>query len=72
MQLSRRNFLKSSATIGTIGVVGGIPLLNACSSDRKKKEEMQLPQLLNQAPDGKVLKAGLVGCGRGTGAAMDF
>lgn len=74
MQLSRRNFLKSSATIGTIGVVGGIPLLNACSSGQQKKgEEMQLPQLLNQAPDGKVLKAGLVGCGgRGTGAAIDF
>jgi myo-inositol 2-dehydrogenase/D-chiro-inositol 1-dehydrogenase len=74
MQLSRRNFLKSSATIGTIGVVGGIPLLNACSSGQKEKgEEMQLPQLLNQAPDGKVLKAGLVGCGgRGTGAAIDF
>jgi len=74
MQLSRRNFLKSSATIGTIGVVGGIPLLNACSSGQQKKgEEMQLPQLLSQAPDGKVLKAGLVGCGgRGTGAAVDF
>jgi len=29
--------------------------------------------LLNQAPDGKVLKAGLVGCGgRGTGAAVNF
>jgi predicted dehydrogenase len=74
MQLSRRNFLKSSATIGTIGVVGGIPLLNACSSGQQKKgEEMQLPQLLDQAPDGKVLKAGLIGCGgRGTGAAIDF
>jgi predicted dehydrogenase len=32
-----------------------------------------LPQLLDQAPDGPVLKAGLVGCGgRGTGAAIDF
>lgn len=74
LQLSRRNFLKSSATIGTIGVVGGIPLLNACTSGKKGKgEEMQLPQLLSQAPDGKVLKAGLIGCGgRGTGAAVDF
>lgn len=34
---------------------------------------MQLPVLLDQAPDGKPLKAGLVGCGgRGTGAAVDF
>ena len=74
MQLSRRNFLKSSATIGTIGVVGGIPLLKACSSGQKENGEgMQLPQLLSQAPDGKVLKAGLIGCGgRGTGAAIDF
>lgn len=76
--LSRRNFLKSSATIGTIGAVGavgGIPLLSSCSSEERKKkgEELKLPQLLDQAPDGPVLKAGLVGCGgRGTGAAIDF
>jgi predicted dehydrogenase len=73
-QLSRRNFLKNSATIGTIGVIGAVPFLNSCSSGQKDKgKEMQLPQLLNQAPDGKVLKAGLIGCGgRGTGAAIDF
>lgn len=76
--LSRRNFLKSSATIGTIGAVGsigGIPLLSSCSSTGKeeKKKDLLLPQLLSQAPDGPVLKAGLVGCGgRGTGAAIDF
>jgi myo-inositol 2-dehydrogenase/D-chiro-inositol 1-dehydrogenase len=76
--LSRRNFLKSSATIGTIGAVGavgGIPLLSSCSSEERKKKggELKLPQLLDQAPDGPVLKAGLVGCGgRGTGAAIDF
>lgn len=76
--LSRRNFLKSSATIGTIGAVGavgGIPLLSSCSSEERKKkgEELKLPQLLDQSPDGPVLKAGLVGCGgRGTGAAIDF
>jgi myo-inositol 2-dehydrogenase/D-chiro-inositol 1-dehydrogenase len=76
--LSRRNFLKSSATIGTIGAVGavgGIPLLSSCSSEERKKkgEELKLPQLLDQAPDGPVLKTGLVGCGgRGTGAAIDF
>lgn len=53
--LSRRNFLKSSATIGTIGAVGavgGIPLLSSCSSEERKKkgEELKLPQLLDQAP----------------------
>lgn len=72
--LSRRNFLKGSATIGTVGMMGGIPLLSSCSSQQKtKKEELQLPLLLDQAPDGKTLKAGLIGCGgRGTGAAVDF
>ncbi len=72
--LSRRNFIKSSATIGTIGVVGGIPLLSSCSSKQQTKgKEIQLPVILDQAPDGKVLKAGLIGCGgRGTGAAVDF
>ena len=71
--LSRRNFLKSSAVAGTMGMVGGIPLLSSCSSDKSKKEELKLPVLLDKAPDGKVLKAGLIGCGgRGTGAAMDF
>ena len=76
--LSRRNFLKSSATIGAkgaVGAVGGIPLISSCSSEErnKKGEELKLPQLLDQAPDGPVLKAGLVGCGgRGTGAAIDF
>src|SRR5690554_40249 len=73
-QLSRRNFIKSSATLGTIGVVGGIPLLSSCSSKQQtKNDEIPLPALLDQAPDGKVLKAGLIGCGgRGTGAAVDF
>ncbi|MDD2246771.1 MAG: Gfo/Idh/MocA family oxidoreductase [Proteiniphilum sp.] len=73
-QLSRRNFLKSSVVAGTIGVVGGIPILSSCSSQKKdKKAEVTLPVLPDQAPDGKVLKAGLIGCGgRGTGAAIDF
>src|SRR5690606_32538276 len=33
----------------------------------------QLPPMLETAPDGPVLKAGIIGCGgRGSGAAMDF
>jgi predicted dehydrogenase len=75
-QFSRRSFLKSGATIGAMGVVGGIPLLSSCSSNKEKKikeGDLTLPVLLSQAPDGPVLKAGLVGCGgRGTGAAIDF
>ena len=72
--LSRRSFLKGSATIGAAGMIGGVPLLNSCSSKQKPKiKESQLPTLLDQAPDGKTLKAGLIGCGgRGTGAAVDF
>lgn len=73
-QLSRRNFLKSSVVAGTIGISAGIPILSSCSSQKKdKKTGLTLPVLPDQAPDGKVLKAGLVGCGgRGTGAAIDF
>ncbi len=67
--LDRRNFISKSA-IGTIGVAG---ILNACSTGKTKKEKIQLPELLEQAPDGKVIKAGLIGCGgRGTGAAINF
>lgn len=84
-QLSRRKFLGSAAaagaitTLGTVATVGSAGLLSGCSSDKtgKKKynniEELKLPALLDKAPDGKVLKAGLVGCGgRGTGAAINF
>ena len=70
--LSRRNFLKES-TVGSIGLIGGIPLINACTSQKNDKDDIKLPQLLDQAPDGKILKAGLIGCGgRGTGAAINF
>jgi predicted homoserine dehydrogenase-like protein len=58
------------AAAGTIGVYG---MLSSCSTTEPKKKEEQLPKLLTQAPDGKVLKAGLIGCGgRGTGAAANF
>jgi myo-inositol 2-dehydrogenase/D-chiro-inositol 1-dehydrogenase len=65
---NRRSFLSKTA-IGTIGALGTIHLLSSCS----KKEKITLPELLDQAPDGKPLKAGLIGCGgRGTGAAINF
>jgi myo-inositol 2-dehydrogenase/D-chiro-inositol 1-dehydrogenase len=70
--IGRRKFLASAslAAVGTIGVSG---LMTSCSSKGPKKKEEQLPELLTQAPDGKVLKAGLIGCGgRGTGAAVNF
>lgn len=68
--LNRRSFLSRTA-IGTIGTLGTIQLLQSCSGS--KKEKIALPELLDQAPDGKPLKAGLIGCGgRGTGAAINF
>ena len=68
-EINRRNFI-SKATIGTIGAAA---IIGACSSEKSKKEEIKLPELLDQAPDGKLIKAGLIGCGgRGTGAAVNF
>ncbi len=83
-QISRRKFLGSAAaagaitTLGTMATVGSAGLVTSCSGDTKKKkytniEELKLPPLLEKAPDGKPLKAGLVGCGgRGVGAAINF
>jgi myo-inositol 2-dehydrogenase/D-chiro-inositol 1-dehydrogenase len=68
-ELNRRNFISKT----TIGVVGAASLITSCTGAKSKKEEIQLPELLDQAPDGKVIKAGLIGCGgRGTGAAINF
>jgi len=82
--LSRRNFLKTTALAGTVGVIGGggaTGLLSSCSSDNKKTGKTPLkepgsyyvPDLPDLADDGRELKAGVIGCGgRGSGAAMDF
>lgn len=67
-ELSRRKFI-SNAAFGTAGVLGAVNMLASCSP----KEKVKLPEMLDYAPDGEVLKAGLIGCGgRGTGAALDF
>jgi myo-inositol 2-dehydrogenase / D-chiro-inositol 1-dehydrogenase len=69
---SRRRFI-SNSTLAAIGTLGAAQLLTSCKDGNSKKKEIKLPELLNQAPDGKVLKAGLIGCGgRGTGAAINF
>lgn len=69
---SRRKFISNTA-MATIGTVGAIQLLNSCAENSSKRNEIKLPELLSQAPDGKVLKAGLIGCGgRGTGAAINY
>ncbi len=70
-QLSRRNFLEKSALIGAAGLAG-LGALNSCSK-KPKAVDYKFPPLLDQAPDGKPIRAGLVGCGnRGTGAALNF
>ena len=82
--LSRRNFLKTTALTGTVGLIGGAGttgLLSSCSSSNKKTANTPLrepgsyyvPNLSDLADDGRELKAGVIGCGgRGSGAAMDF
>lgn len=71
-EFSRRKFISTSA-LATLGTIGASQLLSSCTDGGTKKEEIKLPELLTSAPDGKVLKAGLIGCGgRGTGAAINF
>ena len=68
--ISRRNFLGKAATVGVAGVV--VPsIITSCA--RETKKVVAVPTMLDQAPDGPVLKAGVIGCGgRGTGAAINF
>ncbi len=71
---SRREFLSTMA-LGTIGAVGTAGVLSSCQSIRSITRREKSPALLlsDQAPDGPVLKAGLIGCGRrGTGAAVNY
>ena len=72
---NRRGFLKSSVC-GAIGTVSVPAILTGCTSTDNKEtklKDVEVPELLNQATEGKPLKAGLVGCGdRGTGAALNF
>jgi len=70
--LTRRHFLETAAIAGTIGTLGIGAAISSCSR-KKSHEELGLPPLLDMAPDGQKLKAGLVGAGhRGTGAAKNF
>jgi myo-inositol 2-dehydrogenase/D-chiro-inositol 1-dehydrogenase len=71
-EISRRKFLGNAATVGVVGAV--VPsILASCAGGGEQKKSVPSVKWLDQAPDGKVLKAGLIGCGgRGTGAAMNF
>jgi predicted dehydrogenase len=68
--ISRRNFIGKAATVGVAGAV--VPtIITSCA--REPKKVVAIPNFLDQAPDGPVLKAGVIGCGgRGTGAAINF
>jgi len=69
---NRRSFLQTSI-LGTFGIPA---ILSGCSNFAPKEEKLKniaVTEILNKAPDGIPLKAGLVGCGgRGTGAAVNF
>jgi myo-inositol 2-dehydrogenase / D-chiro-inositol 1-dehydrogenase len=59
---SRRKFIGTAVAVGA--------LATACG---KSKPKVSVLEQLDIAPDGSLLKAGLVGCGgRGKGAALDF
>jgi myo-inositol 2-dehydrogenase/D-chiro-inositol 1-dehydrogenase len=69
-EISRRKFLGKAVTVGVASVA--VPsILASCAGDTKKS--IAAPVWFDQAPDGPVLKAGVIGCGgRGSGAAIDF
>jgi myo-inositol 2-dehydrogenase / D-chiro-inositol 1-dehydrogenase len=77
---SRRKFIAGAAAIGAAGAMGPI-MLTSCASNGSGSgstgvwtpRELNLPPLLDKAPEGKELKAGVIGCGgRGSGAAINF
>lgn len=69
---SRRDFLGSAVLAGAGALATGA-LLSSCGGGVKSNEELGLPAMLDAAPDGKKLRAGLVGCGhRGIGSAVNF
>ena len=83
--ISRRLFLKSSALAGAAGMVGtgtATGLLTSCQSAAdnapkytplREPGTYYAPDLPDKAADGRLLKAGLIGCGgRGTGAVGNF
>ena len=69
---SRRKFLENSALIGALGAVGASQFIQSCKPG-KTTSPVQMPPILDLAPDGQPLKAGIIGCGaRGSGAAINF
>jgi len=79
---SRRKFLSGAAAVGAAGAMGVGTLASCAGGDETagntgvfdfQKREYKLPPMLDTAPDGPELKAGIIGCGgRGSGAAINF
>ena len=70
--INRRQFFGNAAAIGAVGAVGMGAILTSCAGETNETPP-GTPPLLEKAPEGKPLKAGLIGCGgRGTGAALNF
>lgn len=68
--LNRREFIEGAASLGFLSAIGTGGILSSCSTEKPGYISPVLPDI---APDGPVLKAGLIGCGgRGTGAALNF
>lgn len=80
---TRRRFLTGAAAVGAAGAMG-VGTLSSCTSGGSsgsgaegnydfQSRELNLPPMLDNVPEGKVLKAGIIGCGgRGSGAAINF
>ncbi|MCX6330222.1 MAG: Gfo/Idh/MocA family oxidoreductase, partial [Bacteroidia bacterium] len=69
--INRRKFIGKTALAG-IGLAGAGAIISGCKRKVDEKE-LNLPPILRGAPDGKKLRAGLIGVGdRGTGAAINF
>ncbi len=77
---SRRKFLTGAAAVGAAGAMG-VGTFTSCSGGGAAsggsydwaQRDLNLPPLLDTIPDGKELKAGVIGCGgRGSGAAINF
>jgi myo-inositol 2-dehydrogenase / D-chiro-inositol 1-dehydrogenase len=80
---SRRKFLTGAAAMGAAGAMG-LGTFSSCTGGGGsssgaagvydfKSRELNLPPMLDTAPDGTELKAGVIGCGgRGSGAAINF
>ncbi|MDR1982098.1 MAG: Gfo/Idh/MocA family oxidoreductase [Tannerellaceae bacterium] len=73
LKLNRRGFFKSSA-LGAMATLSTPAFLTGCAPAASREgKEVVVPDILPTAPEGRPLKAGLVGCGgRGTGAAVNF